>query len=150
KEEAGEANLDAPSYLRAFYAVLNPLQADRMEQNTPVLDGPLTASVQAIIDSTGQSGADAKARVNSMLHIAHETAAGLQPGNIYPCPIPGDAETITTDRLLDELMRDPGQRARLVGRVLAVWVEVSPVCDHAQGNVRFARLIAGLLVPAGD
>src|SRR5207249_1624629 len=48
------------------------------------------------------------------------------------------------------LMRDPGQRARLVGRVLAVWVEVSPVCDHAQGNVRFARLIAGLLVPAGD
>jgi hypothetical protein len=150
KEEAGEVSLDAPSYLRAFYAVLNPLHADRMEHNTPVPDGPLAASVQAIIDSTGQSGADAKAHVNSMLHITRETAAGLQPGNIYAFPVPGDAGTITTDRLLNELMRNAAQMPRLVGRAVAVWVEVSPVCDHAQGNVLFARLIAGLLVPAED
>jgi hypothetical protein len=149
-EEAGEAiaaRFDTSSCLRALYAVLDPLHADRMEHNFPRPDGALAASVQAIIDSTGQCGGEATARLNAMLHVAWDVRRGLQPGNIYLSPLPGVPGTITAASLIAELVHAE-QRTAVSDSAPGAWLELGPVCDHAQGNIRFARLIAGLLVPA--
>ncbi len=150
--------LDINSAIAALYSVLNPLHADRMENGSAKLYARLDKSASEIIAATGGGGAERRAHVNAMLHLARENLETFAPGNIYrfsrtrrPSWVPSSAF------LLEDLMQpinDPTrareEQSRLSKACFPVLIEVNAACDHAQRNIRIARFISGLLVPEAD
>jgi hypothetical protein len=153
-KSVGEKGLDADSSVRSFYTALNPLHSDRIESNTAQASKFLKTQGAEILAAAQDCGAERKARVNAMLHLATENLDQFAPGNIYkysenrnPRGIPKSGD------LLDEIIQ-PNQpdaaRARILGASVRLLTEASAPCDHAQQNIRLSRLIAGLAVPIAE
>jgi len=163
RAETGQRVIDSPSTMLAFFGCLNPLHTDRMEAALADTTKPLrTVARQLSKENSKGCGSELKAKINTMLHIAFDNVGTLQPGNLYKFPgikafqtrLPG-LEALAGE-LLQEIKKKDGDldkeqmksnREVIVSSSLPVLVEVSAVCDHAQDSVRFARLLAGLLVP---
>jgi len=152
--EAGK-QLDSNSCLRAFYGALNPLHSDRMESNIPGLCISLSNHSAKIMASTPSSDSRAKAKLNTMLHLATDNVNSFYAGNIYMRSrqrmwIP------SVHKLLDDFVNGTEKKKRAeVKAILApvskpVVVEVNATCDHSQNNIRRARFIAGLFVPSTE
>lgn len=70
-EEAGK-HLDGENSLHSLYSALNPLLADRIENKTNDLAASLAPIAKNIMIAEGKIQSDSKARINSMLHLAHD------------------------------------------------------------------------------
>lgn len=89
-----------------------------------------------------------------MLHIAHENLEKFSAGNIYLFQENDISDWIPNkDVLLDDLIDLTDEQKKnemkddLSVHCKQILMEISPVCDHAQMNVRIARFVVGLLIP---
>jgi len=102
--------------------------------------------------------------VNSMLHVATDFARRPWAGKVYTLPedrkwphLPSREDLIVEFLLArkdDGADNQEDERraavADLSGKCAPVLVELSPVCDYAQGKVRSLRLLGGLLAPIAE
>lgn len=149
--EAGQ-QLDGDSCLSSFYEILNPLHSDRMESNIASLCKSLTTYSAEIMASSAKTDIQAKAKLNTMLHLSVDSANNFYAGNIYTqsklaVRIP------SVKRLLDDFVQGKDEKKKQAKKELvpvskSVVIEINVTCDHSQNNIRFARFIAGLIVPA--
>lgn len=152
--EAGK-QLDSNSCLNALYGSLNPLHSDRMESNIPGLCTSLSDHSAEIMASTPSGDSHAKARLNTMLHLATDSVNRFYAGNIY-MGLGRQRWIPSVDELLDDLVTGANDKKRAEAKAALtpvstpVVIEVNATCDHSQNNVRIARFIAGLLIPASE
>jgi hypothetical protein len=154
--EAVGTKLSEDLVLGGLYSSLNPLHTDRLESNTAALSASLNST--EIIKAPADPGIERKARINSMLHLSFENLEHFTAGNLYkfsskrkpkwmPNPhqlledfIHGKKGTEQTSKKIDKISKSS----------VPVLVEISAACDHAQKNIRVARFIFGLIVPAAE
>ena len=152
--EAVGTKLSEDLVLGGLYSSLNPLHTDRLESNTAALSASLNST--EIIKAPADPGIERKARINSMLHLSFENLGHFSAGNLYkfaskrkPKWLPnihqlfedfihGEKGTEQTSKKIYEISKSS----------VPVIVEVSAACDHAQKNIRVARFIFGLIIPA--
>lgn len=150
-----EQHLNTDSCLAAFYTALNPLHADRMESNTSDLAAEFASHAGDILSATADCGIVRRAKMNAMLHLSFDNVHSLSAGNVYRFPSGHKPKWVpSTSDLLDDLIEPLKQdekteerKAEVLGSAVPVLVEVSPLCDHAQQNVRVPRFVAGVIVP---
>ena len=145
--ESGSNIVDGSSGLIALYTALNPLHADRMESSSANLPEQLRRCSMEIVtkEASEDCGAARKAKINTMLHSAFDQLDRFRPGNVYL-----HADVAGNTISIDELIEDVAQKnhgSEIKQNSTPIVVEVSPVCDYVQGNIRSARLVGGLFVP---
>jgi hypothetical protein len=160
-EEYGQGLSEPTSALAAFYTSLNPLHGDRMENLTGNPPDRIVQCAQEILGA-GDCSEEQRARINTMLHISAEPGTRPWAGKIYALPENGKWPHLPTrpdlveeflvankprDEEREEKKRWEKERDAVSKACAPVLVEVSPLCDHAQGKVRVLRLLAGLWVP---
>lgn len=84
-----------------------------------------------------------------MLHIAFERLDRFSPGNIYVFPLKKKPNWVPGNRELAEDMVNSNKKD-IISASRRILLEASAVCDHAQKNIRVARFVAGLIVPATE
>ena len=149
-----EQNLNTDSCLPAFYGALNPLHADRLESNAAGLATDFARYVADILGATPDPGNEKRAKINAMLHVAFDNLQSFSAGNVYRFPSGHKPKWVpSTSDLLDDLVEplQPDERMRqrkaeVLAAALPLLIEVSPVCDHAQRNVRIPRFVAGIVL----
>jgi hypothetical protein len=162
-EEYGQGLADPSAALTAFYTSLNPLHGDRMEALSADAPQGLAANAAEALRAP-ECLPEQRAMVNSMLHLATEPAKRPWAGKVYALPegrkwahLPSSQELIA--EFLDVKKEQGGDSqedgqgtavTELFGKCAPVLVELSPVCDYAQGKVRALRLLGGLLAPIGE
>ncbi|MBA7596871.1 hypothetical protein ES703_03861 [subsurface metagenome] len=150
KEATGE-HLDRDSALSGLYNSLNPLHSDRMESYIGELSLSLSGNSDEILKYSEDCGIEQKAKINTMLHLAFEDSGRYSAGNIYKFESKKEPGWVPScDQLLENLLRNPETSDELLKVCCPVVIEVNAICDHAQKNIRIARFIGGLLVPASD
>lgn len=152
--QAGK-HLDDKSCFRYLYDSLNPLHADALERGTSGSLG-LDLDANEILNATPQCGPERKAKLNAMLHLSFDAPGKLATGDIYVFPAQKTkfSGIPTIQDLLGDLLQLPKEDAAAMklksdmGNIVKLAaVEVSAICDYAQGNVRIPRFLIGLLVP---
>lgn len=158
---SGEAigrELNKNLVLNGLYSLLNPLHADRMESNTAGLSASLAEYSTEIITGSEDCGLERKARINSMLHLSFENIGHFTAGNMYKFSSKIDSNwKLNPHQLLEDFIqgkKGEEQTSKKINEVskssVPVLVEVSAACDHAQKNIRIARFIFGLIIPAAE
>lgn len=154
KEAVGE-NVDNSSALAGLYNSLNPLHADRMENYINDLSILLADDAKEILKHTEACGAERKAKINTMLHLAFEENGKYANGDIYKF----ESDKVPSWGLsLDNLLQDFVQkeydseekRKEISSKWKYVIVEINASCDHAYSNVRAARFLSGLIIPVSE
>jgi hypothetical protein len=136
-----------------FFLALNPLHRDRMDFLVDCLDNGLEGHRDGIMSATGDARLEQRARVNSMLHLAEEGLQQFAAGNVYTFPVAGAAGFVPSlrDLLRGAVHGDAAEAKKrtktLVEKIQRCGVEISPVCDHAQGKLGLAKVAMGFLVP---
>jgi hypothetical protein len=137
---------------RALTETLNLLLADQMEQipetNTPNWPSTPGVNIGELAGLVGQN--DLVADLNAALLVGKPRTAlsgGVYVSNGWHVeggfPIGTEENSLVhLPSLMDQLFSSKPP----VDSVVPVLVDISPVCDYAQGKVRFIRLAAGLLV----
>jgi len=148
--------LDKSSCLSSVYTGLNPLHADRMESLSSKLAIKLEPHSDEILASNVRPRVGSVGKINTMLHLAFGDKVRFAGGNIYRHE--GALKTIRPIRvalLIDDLFvmpNEPAAKTRLKAELMtacrSIVMEASAPCDHAQKNIRLARFVGGLLVPA--
>ncbi len=145
------AQLNEKTFLSGLYSSLNPLHADRMESRMAKTGAPLAQAAAAAMGAGVGSSREARARINTMLHLAMTDLDRFFAGNVYRSgPGRGPSGAPGTSTLLNDLLQHPEDATRrelVSSQSVPVLVECTPACDHAQNNIRVARFIAGMLVP---
>ena len=139
--------------LRALMAALNLVHFDKVEQRsanlTPDLEAAVASIRQAAADGKPALEATERAELNAGL-LFDSRANGFGAGRIYGFddvaalelgPALPDARAIRTSTV------DKGHLDR-ASDLPVVFLEVSAACDHQQGGVGAARLIAGMAFEA--
>jgi hypothetical protein len=155
KAQAGK-NLSAENCMLSIFLALTPLHGDRLDLLAEGTTVGLSTHVARIMAASGTSQVDRKAKVNSMLHLGSDHLEQFSPGNAYvwgksnkPTFLPAiggilvgaaDVSSPKKERQNLDVLRS---NARLCG------VEITPICDYAQGKMGLARIIAGFVLPAG-
>ncbi len=152
--EAGK-QLDANLCLNALYGSLNPLHSDRMESNNSKVNKSLSPYSAEIMNSSSSKDIRAKAKLNTMLHLAVDETKRFYAGNIYLDLSQKWAHVPSIEEVLDDFMnckenQKDAYRAALEPVSKSVIVEVNASCDHSQNNIRIARFVAGILIPATE
>lgn len=150
-EAAVGKKLDTNTTLPGLFNALNPLHADRMENNTGDLLFALSTLPDEILKHQKGSAVDHKAEINTMLHLAFDDNTTLDSGVVY-CFAPSDIPVWIPKRkkLLDDFLHDNSKKQETLSEIepnchLAI-IEISPSCDHAQKNIRECRFLAGLFI----
>lgn len=159
REFVGEEGMSggAAAY-KAFCNSLIPLHGDKLERQ---LSSPEPALEKITADLTNDAaktdcGIGAKARINSMLHCSFDDLNTPGAGSVYVlsgsqlAPLFPDVNTMVSP-LVPRGKITPEEFAKRVAEVassiIPIAVEISPACDHVQGNLIVARLIGGYLAP---
>lgn len=159
REFVGQSGMtDGSTAFKAFCHSLIPLHGDKLEGRVAVCNPGLGEITNELLseDSKLGCGIEAKARINSMLHCSFDGLGSPQPGSVYSlksATLSGLFPDFTTmveplvpkGKAGDEEFRK--QVETVATEVVPIAVEISPPCDHAQGNLIVARLIAGCLAP---
>ncbi len=148
-EEAGKKLKDISS-IRSVYNAFSPLHADRLESNSGALSKKLDQFNDEILVANQQLSAEGCAKLNSMFHLAVDHLEKIGPGNVYlidpnkkrPEWLPARKE-LFEELLKKENTLDPRDKRK----IRQILIEITPACDHAQNNIRLARLIPGFFVP---
>lgn len=140
------ASKDEESALKAFYAGLGPLHADRLESALPAVARKLAAPTKLLAeDVSGKLPGEKKSRLNTMLHCSFEHVGVVHPGNVYARALrPKLATQLRASLFTREATSE--NIAAILDNALEVMIEVSAACDHAQSKVVQARLVPGVLV----
>jgi hypothetical protein len=141
------ATNDEESALKAFYAGLGPLHADRLESALPKVAKKLVAAPTKLLakDVSGKLPAEKVSRLNAMLHCSFEHVGLVHPGNVYARALrPKLARQLEASLFTREAK--PENVVTIMNGARAIMIEVSAACDHAQSKVVQARLVPGLLV----
>ncbi|MHB0988423.1 MAG: hypothetical protein ACYC3P_07155 [Bellilinea sp.] len=163
--EAGK-NLEQDSSLEFFYRSLIQLHTDRMESGAMTIDGSMDPFSMEIYTADGARCTNsARARINSMLHLAFDDNRGLE-GCIYSINTSEEGKDESLRQFISEAARfkeliingltsyenKPEKRSELIENVsrssLPIIIEINPSCDHAQKNIELPRFLAGILVDA--
>jgi hypothetical protein len=148
-----EKNLTAENCMLSIFLALNPLHADRMDLLSSGKGEELAGHVAKIMAATGASKVDRKAKVNSMLHFGFDQLDEFSPGNAY---VFGKTNRPGFLPRLDEILTavvegDGAKKAEHMGVLRAnarmCGIEITPLCDFAQGKMGLAKLIAGFVLP---
>jgi hypothetical protein len=152
KAQAEELH-SAETCIPALFLALNPLHSDRMEILVDEMPDDLGGHVDGIMAAKGGSKVERRAKVNSMLHLAADRLDKFNPGNLYtfarrkrPPFVPQLREVLAGAVQGNEAQKEANVK-ELAPIVQVCGVEISPVCDHAQGKLPVSRVIVGLLVP---
>jgi hypothetical protein len=152
KAQAEEQH-SAENCIPALFLALNPLHSDRMELLVGEMPDDLEAYVDGIMAAKGGSKVDRKARVNSMLHLAADRQRKFTAGNLYvfarrnrPAFVPQLRDLLSAAVQGNDAQRNENV-TQLTPVVQLCGVEISPLCDHAQGKLGVSRILLGLLVP---
>jgi len=151
-------HLDPDTCLSAVYGSLGPLYADRMESHAADLSAALVQSSEEILRASADCGNDRKARVNTLLHLAFEGLQRFTGGNLYVFPNKKRPQWLPDSRrLIEDFIQGKkghpetaAKATQLEGVTIPVLVEIGANCDHAQKNIRVARLIFGVALPSGE
>lgn len=165
RASSGKHSVDQSSASDALAAALNSLYLDCLEQSqgraeestgcqklAEAANGRLAMRNPLVIPQTGA--------INRMLLLAKVESGKCkqQPGNLYleagwddPRKFPVRCVDIGYKSFVEEILdtsgrRDPVDQATLA-KCIPVLAEVSPACDFAQKNPRYARLLMGILLP---
>ncbi len=154
RAEADQGALDEDAAgMRSLLAALNPVHFDRAEERSAGMGG---ASAVAPIRERAKAMKNAlplaqQAQLNGAL-LFDPRADGFGPGRLYRY---GDIESLGIGAALageDRIRRDTAEDEYLDDSpddaLPVFFLEVSAACDHQQGKLRAARLIAGVAFPA--
>ena len=154
KSEANKnALVDDAGSMRALLAALNPVHFDKVEERSANMNSDAFAAVAEIREhareGSNQLTTAEQAQLNASL-LFDRHATGFGPGRLYGfdeiralqigSALP-DQKEIRADTV------DPNHINR-AGPLPIVFLEVSAACDHQQGKVRAARLLAGVAFAA--
>ena len=150
-----EEMLDRNTCINALFTSLNPLHADRMENQMVGLCESLADNASDILGAVGNSGPERKAKLNTMLHLSLRDVRRFSMGNIYlfkqkrkPSFVPSCRELLKGNWVQG---RNDEEKARhteeIINAAFPVLIEISAACDHAQNKIQRARLLSGILVP---
>ena len=154
KSEANKSSLDDDAgSMKALLAALNPVHFDKVEERSANMDSAAFAAVAAIRENaskgSSQLTAVEQAQLNASL-LFDQHATGFGPGRLY------GFDQIRALRIGSALPEEQAIRAETVdpnhvdhaGSLPIVFLEVSAACDHQQGKIRAARLLAGVAFSA--
>lgn len=138
---------------RALLAALNPVHFDKVEAQAACRSEDLARAVGPIRAATDNELPQLEptdlAQLNTALLFDHQ-AQGFGAGHIYRFD---DVKALTIGPALpeaNEILKSTVETSHL-GRaenLQVLFLEVSAACDHQQGHVTAARLIAGVAFPA--
>ncbi len=159
KAETGSTPVDGDTAISALYYSLIPLHADRIEYKNEDISVAVHTKSSEILSEEAARECDVTriAKINAMLHLAFSPMNKFQAGNVYPYPQdnPLPVEYPRPYDIVDDFLVPKFDKKEwienmpeVLKRSIPVLVEVSPICDHVQKNIRIARLIAGLVIPA--
>jgi hypothetical protein len=160
---AGNISLDEVRALEALFGALNPLHADRLERASENLIANVkdhSGIASTVVPKLSNVQA---AKINSAIQLCPEFDGGA--GAIYHLA-GGDplfhylptAEAVVKD-ICNLPKRNSGETeddyearlsqlvTELAGGVQLVFIEVNPICDYSQQNIRQTRLLAAVVVP---
>ncbi|GEM_PF-1717103 len=156
---SGGKKLESPAFaLRSLLDALNPIHFDHIGQSAHDV-GDTERSFQRLLASNQTTlPGSLVGRVNRMLLLDTSAPDRVLPGNVYvqgrwtppdSCPIRDGA--IPPNDLVSDLFDTkelPQSAAQVIaGYSVPVLVEINPACDHASQKAKYARLVAGLLIP---
>lgn len=142
-----ETQLTADNCVASIFLALNPLHSDRMDILVEGLGKDLSGHVAKILEATGASATDRKAKVNSMLHLASDQLDQFNPGNLF---VIGKRNKLESFPLLREVLAGCTQGKDATSaedKAILCGLEITPACDYAQGKMGLSRIIAGFIVP---
>ena len=151
--------------LAALLSTFNSLQLDSIESKIASLNDA-ASYVSPLDGSEPPEELELVAKLNRRL-LCPDASEGIAPGNIYRCEKihSGEATSFPTlDELLDDLVRsrpnpDEEEREKQLEReeqkldelkaagIVAIAMEVTPLCDYQQDNTRLARFVCGVALP---
>ena len=153
--------------LAALVSTFNSLQLDSIESNIgSIAEEEASPLVLPLNDMETSDDLELKARLNFRL-LCTDAAAGVAPGNIYRCDEicpSGAANFPDLNQLLDDMVRsrpraDEEQRNQQLieedkkieelksAGSIPIALEVTPLCDYQQDNVKLPRFLCGVAVP---
>lgn len=151
-----EKHHDPIRVLDSAFLSLNPLHSDRMDVLAEATARKVSRHAAKVSSAQGASSPQRRARVNSMLHLGSDHLDEFKPGNMYlfgkskvPDFMPKWSAVI--DGCVNgknEILTANSTLVKNKGRLCAI--EISPVCDHAQKKMGFAKLLTGFVVPVED
>ena len=142
-----ETQLTEQNCISSIFLALNPLHSDRMDILVEGIGDDLSGHVGKIMGATGASATERKAKVNSMMHLASDQLDRFNPGNLY---VFGKRNALEAFPLLKEILAGctQGKDATTAeDKALLCGLEITPVCDYAQGKMGLSRIIGGFIVP---
>lgn len=147
KEEVGDDNLNAETFLKSLFGALNPLHVDFLEKNQLPLpdlpDGLFPLPKPSKKDSNPLAG-----KINTRLHISFENVDQFSPGNIYKLADHPKMVPVTPKSIFDDLIQpDLKDKDDVFNKVTPILLEVSAACDYAQAKIKLTRFIAGMIIP---
>lgn len=150
KEAVGEG-INISSVLSGLYNSLNPLHADRMEASSDKLSILLKSSAKEVLKHNDDCSVEQKAKINKMLHLAFGESSLFGAGLIYKFSQDSKPKWVPSiDELLQDLLHKEynteEKRKEITQKCESIIVEISANCDHAQGNIRALRFLAGVLI----
>lgn len=156
-DHAATSHEHAVPQLAALVSTFNALQLDSLdsyiasitEEDAYVLVSPLGS-----LSGESTDELDLKAKLNFRL-LCTEPASDTAPGNIYDCDnicLQGTTPFPTLDQLLDDMVRskqsvDEDKKQLKAAGCLAIAMEITPLCDYQQNNVKLARFVCGVAIP---
>lgn len=154
KAEA-EETLARETCINALLTSLNPLHADRMENQMVELCESLSDTALEIMAAEGNSGPEHRAKLNTMLHLSLKDVQRFSMGNIYlfrqkrkPGFVPSCREVLKGGNWVQGNVEQKARHTEeIINAAYPVLLEVSAACDHAQNRIQRARLLSGILVP---
>jgi hypothetical protein len=148
-----EAQHTRESCIPSLFLALNPLHSDRMDALVKESSRELTRHTDQIMQATGSSKLERRAKVNSMLHLASNDLEKFSPGNVYLL----GSRNRSLFPALKEMLRnslngnDEAARARNLELVVEhgtqCGIEISAACDYAQDKMGLSRVIVGVVLP---
>lgn len=150
-------HLNSPEQDKAFYTTMTSLINDEMEKSVNIESTPPIKIEEADSEGIDQVKLNTKILVDQNISRCNENF----PGNVYlydqmisVCHAKHDKIEEHCSINIDELIEEVFQRNFLDTNkikidnkeIYAVFVEISPFCDHAQKNIKKAKLLPGLLV----
>jgi hypothetical protein len=150
-----EQQLNESNCIESILGLLNPLHADRMENEIPRFQQSVRHHAQEIINVQGESSPVRKAEVNTMLHLALKRVRAFEPGNIHVfrnrtnLGWPVNFRRFLATFVQDGTPEQVREWTRDVSRAsYPLIVEISASCDFAQKKLLAGRFLCGLLSSA--
>ena len=147
-----EAHHTRDNCIPSMFLALNPLHSDRMDALATESSQELFKHIDQIMNATGSSAIERRAKVNSMLHLASNDLDRFSPGNLYV--VEGRRPSIfpaLKDMLRNSLNGDEAAQAKNLELVIQkgrqCGIEITPVCDYAQDKMGLSRVIVGFVLP---